>query len=75
MFPGYTSNLGSLLVDGFFRGLWRVDREKGSATLLVEAAKRLSKRHAAAVNAEGMRMLEFTHADAESRDVGITHRG
>jgi Winged helix DNA-binding domain len=74
MFPGYGSNLGSLLVDGFFRGLWKVEREKGSATLLVEVTKRLSKRDAAAVSAEGMRMLEFTHADAESRDVRITCR-
>ena len=74
MFPGYPSSLGSLLVDGYFRGLWRVDRETGSATLLIEVAKRLSRRHAAAVSAEGMRMLEFTHADAESRDVRITYR-
>lgn len=75
MFPGYTSNLGSVLVDGFFRGLWKVERQKGVATLLVEVPNRLSKPDAEAVSAEGMRMLEFTHADAESRDVRITYRG
>jgi hypothetical protein len=75
MFPGYTSNLGSVLFDGFFRGLWKVERDKGAATLLVEVAKALSKRDAAAVSAEGMRMLELTDAAAESRDVRIAYRG
>jgi Winged helix DNA-binding domain len=75
MFPGYESNLGSLLVDGFFRGQWKADRAEGRATLEVEVTKRLSKRHAAAVTAEGRRLLAFTDADAAERDVRITYRG
>jgi hypothetical protein len=75
MFPGYSGNVGSLLVDGFFRGLWRVERAEGAATLLVAVTKRLPKRHAAEVTEEGVRMLEFTDRDAESRDVRITFRG
>jgi hypothetical protein len=74
MFPGYNGNLGGLLVDGFFRGLWRLEREKGSATLLIEVTKPLSKRHHWAVTAEGGRMLAFAAADATERDVRITHR-
>ena len=35
MFPGYSGNLGGLLVDGFFRGLWRTNRKNGSTTLVV----------------------------------------
>jgi hypothetical protein len=75
MFPGYTGNLGGLLVDGFFRGRWRLERDAGSATLLVEVTKRLSKRHAAAVEAEGRRLLAFAAADATECDVRVTHRG
>lgn len=75
MFPDYDWNLGSVLVDGFFRGQWKIDRSEGRATLEVEVTKRLSKRHAAAVTAEGRRMLEFTDADANAREVRVTHRG
>jgi hypothetical protein len=74
MFPGYSGSVGSLLVDGFFRGLWRVERAEGAAALLVEVTKRLPKRHAAELTEEGVRMLEFTDRDAESRDVRITFR-
>jgi hypothetical protein len=75
MFPGYNSSLGGLLVDGFFRGLWRPDRDQERTTLEVEVTKRLSKRHAAAVTAEGRRLLAFTDPDADARDVRITYRG
>ena len=75
MFPGYTSSLGSVLVDGFFRGHWKVDRVEGTATLRIEVARPLSKREGEAVSAEGMHMLEFIDADAASRDVRITFRG
>jgi DNA glycosylase AlkZ-like len=75
MFPGYNGNLGGLLVDGFFRGLWKTDRDQGRTTLEVEVTKRLSKRHAAAVTAEGQRLVTFLDPDAEARDVRITYRG
>jgi hypothetical protein len=75
MFPGYNGNLGGMLVDGFLRGLWKIDREKDRATLAVELTKRLGKRHAAAVAAEGRRLLTFLHPEAESPDVRITYRG
>lgn len=75
LFPSYSGNLGGLLVDGFFRGLWRMEREKGAATLLVEVTKPLSKRDTAAVRAEARRLLAFTDADVEARDIRITYRG
>jgi Winged helix DNA-binding domain len=75
IFPNYDRNLGSLLVDGFFRGQWKIERSEGQATLEAEVTKRLSKRHSAAVTAEGQRLLAFTDADADTREVRITHRG
>lgn len=58
--------LGSFLVDGFFRGTWKIDK----GTLTVEAFSRLSKREAAAVGDEGARLLGF--AEVDGRDIRFT---
>ena len=51
------------------RGDWRIVRRSGTATLVVEPHAPLSQRHAAAVRAEGRRLLRFAAADAETREV------
>jgi hypothetical protein len=56
-----------VLIGGFIRAVWR--HEDG--TLLVKPARRLSKRDAAAVEAEGRRFLRFLAADAAGREVRI----
>lgn len=56
---------GTVLVDGFVRGTWRVDRSAGAATLLVTPYRRLSKRHEATVGAEGARLLRFAAPGAD----------
>ena len=63
---------GAVLVDGFGRGVWRVDRERpGAATLVVSHVGRLTKRDAAALAAEGRRLLRFVAADAGTHDVEL----
>jgi len=57
---------GSLLVDGVVRAVWRVDDD----ALLIRYAGRLSKRSAAAVAAEGRRLLRFL--GRETREVRLT---
>jgi hypothetical protein len=57
---------GSLLVDGVVRAVWRVDDD----ALLVRYAGRLPKRSAAAVAAEGRRLLRFL--GRETREVRLT---
>jgi winged helix DNA-binding protein len=62
---------GVVLHDGFGCGAWRLERnsESGAATLVVSPIVRLTKRAAAAVAAEGRRLLRFVAADAGARDV------
>jgi hypothetical protein len=50
---------GSVLSDGMVSGVWRIDRDRGQATLEVECVTRLTKRAAAAVEAEARRYLRF----------------
>ena len=56
---------GAVLHDGFGFGLWRLERDAGSATLVINHARRTTKRAAAAVAAEGRRYLRFVAADAD----------
>jgi hypothetical protein len=50
---------GTILVDGFMRGTWKLDTERSTATLLIRALAPLTQRHRAALEAEGSRLLAF----------------
>jgi Winged helix DNA-binding domain len=56
---------GTVLSDGIVSGVWRIERDRGQATLEVECVARLTKRAAAAVEAEGRRYLRFLGEDAD----------
>ena len=63
---------GSVLVDGFVRAGWRVDREKGRrgrATLVVIPVVPLSAADAAAIVVEAEGLIAFLAADAAERVV------
>jgi hypothetical protein len=63
---------GSVLIDGFVRAGWRVEREKGrrrSATLVVIPVVPLSSSDEAAVGDEADHLLGFLASDAIERDV------
>lgn len=71
--------LGSVLVDGFVRASWRLEKAKGSAHLLVTSFDVFAANAAAAVTAEGLRLLEFL-APGVDHDVrfavtGVTAHG
>jgi hypothetical protein len=59
----------TVLVDGFAVGFWKLKREGGTATLVVETLKRISRKDTAAVSAEGARLLDFLAEDAKSKGV------
>ena len=58
----------TILVDGFVRGLWRVEREDDVATLHIQPFARLSRPVRAALEEEGLRLLAVTDAGSK-RDV------
>jgi len=68
---------GSVLVDGFVRAGWRVEREKGAsgrATLAVVPVVALTRPDEMAVADEGERLLAFLAADAGHWDVRVDRR-
>ncbi|XXF79648.1 winged helix DNA-binding domain-containing protein [Myxococcaceae bacterium GXIMD 01537] len=59
----------TILVDGFVRGLWRIEEEAESATLRIQPFAKLSKQVRAALIEEGGRLLAFAAREARSHDV------
>jgi hypothetical protein len=68
---GRGGELGSLLVDGFLGGMWRITRGCGKATLVIEVSGHWTKAEETAVVEEGARLLAFVAAGAEDHDVQI----
>lgn len=60
----------TLLLDGFVRGMWSLERGKGTATLVVEPFAKLSRSDRTAVSDEGARLLAFA-APGEAHDVRL----
>ena len=56
---------GTLLVDGFVSGTWRLTPGRRRALLAIESFATLPKRQRAAVEREGSRLLAFAAPDAE----------
>jgi hypothetical protein len=61
--------LGTLLVDGFAAGTWKVERGRGSATLRVRLLVPIPRSDRRAAEAEGAGLLDLTDPDATRRDV------
>lgn len=59
----------TLLVDGFARGTWRVERAGDRVTLWIEPFRALASRDRASVEEEGARLLGLLGGDAHGRHV------
>jgi hypothetical protein len=64
----------TVLVDGFVRATWKVERSRGSATLRIDPLARIAARDRKAVAEEGERLLDFAAADAKARDIRFITR-
>jgi Winged helix DNA-binding domain len=60
---------GSVLVDGFVRGAWRITRAARAATLEIEPLGRMTKGEREAVAEHGAGLLAFAAEEATVRDV------
>jgi Winged helix DNA-binding domain len=68
----YTKNgifPGTVLIDGFVRGMWRVAIARRAAVLTIELFGDVGGRDRDAVTAEGERLLEFAAPDTPDREI------
>ncbi|WTW96898.1 winged helix DNA-binding domain-containing protein [Streptomycetaceae bacterium NBC_01309] len=70
--PGHGGTAGTVLVDGFFQGVWKLVREGGTAVLRVDPFVPLSAEERTGVEREGRDLLAFAAADAGDYDVRVT---
>ena len=61
----------SLTVDGFVRGLWRIRRRAGPATVVVRLFDGLSAAERDAVTSEALALARFAAPDADGHDVEV----
>ena len=59
----------TILVDGFVRGAWKVEKSKGVAALTITPFDSLTRQNRAALTDEGERLVRFVEADAKSYEV------
>lgn len=59
----------TVLVDGFVRGAWKIEKKKDAATLVIEPFEKLSKQDRTALIGEGERLVRFVEEKAKSFDV------
>jgi Winged helix DNA-binding domain len=59
----------TILVDGFVRGAWKIEKAKNTATLVIEPFDTLTKKDRAALSEEGERLVRFIETNAKSFDV------
>jgi winged helix DNA-binding protein len=67
--PGNGGNMGTVLVDGFYRATWRITRTNGTATLLIHPLERISRQERSEVADEGARLLAFAAPDIDKHSV------
>jgi Winged helix DNA-binding domain len=75
LFAGNGGVLGTVLVDGFFHGTWRITRHRDTATLTIELFAALPGPDHTALVEEGMRLLALAADDAATHDARVIPTG
>jgi winged helix DNA-binding protein len=63
----------TVLVDGFVRAAWKIERTRVKATLVIEPLERIRRQERVAVAEEGRALLAFAASDANSYEVRIAN--
>lgn len=56
----------TILIDGFVGGVWKVEKNKGVATLVIEPFDKINKKDRAALGEEGEQLIHFIEPKAKS---------
>jgi len=67
--------VGTVLIDGFVGGRWKVRRESGKATLIIQPFGQLRRQDRAMLAEEGDRLVTFAAAGARTHDVRFARPG
>ena len=67
--------VGPVLIDGFVGARWKIVRDRGQATLIVESFDRLRRDDRAPLAEEGVRLLAFAAPDARTHEVRLARGG
>ncbi|MCR8645007.1 winged helix DNA-binding domain-containing protein [Paenibacillus sp. N1-5-1-14] len=59
----------TVLLDGFVKGVWNIEREKDSAKLVIEPFEPFSKEDQELLTQEGLQLLQFAAEEAQTFDV------
>lgn len=59
----------TILVDGFVRGAWKIEKTKGAATLTIQPFATLTRQNRTVLTEEGERLVRFVDSDAKSFEV------
>ncbi len=59
----------TILVDGFVRGAWKIEKTKTAATLVIEPFDKLTKKDRLSLIEEGEKLVRFVEANAKSFEV------
>lgn len=69
IFPGRSSVLPTFLVDGFVRGVWKIERTPTGAKLLIQPFEPLAKKICQEVQEEGERLLQWVSEHTNAIDI------
>ena len=61
----------TILVDGFVRGVWKIEKKRDTATLVIQPFDKLTKQDRAALVDEGERLIRFVEEKAKSLEVRV----
>jgi hypothetical protein len=59
----------TFLVDGFVRGVWKIEKTKSAATLVIEPFEPLAKQNRDALAAEAEQLIRFVESGAKAFEV------
>lgn len=60
---------GTMLIDGFMRGVWRIEKTTSMATLVIEPFGKLSKQDRDSLSEEGERLVRFIEDGAKAHSI------